>query len=519
MYIDKLQPFWKDEERKATEDGNRKAEELRIEWGSYEPLTPEWLEVEQELTEVINHIRDIRKVVLNRYIESFKSKPSRVLKDVKEIVNATTQEEFIEELNKRKIEINRTVTGLSAEGSPITVQEFVTKEWQRYFDESTAETYENFYYFLGDRCRAQLDVLAYYDLDHEEYDKILHAFISQWYKKSSATQPITAPHGKLTDAIAKMGATKPDKDRKANTALYTADSLQAVVTQFDEIKRGLTINAHKLLTVAMGEFANVNNFEVVTEKTASLKNLHLGVHFSFTEYAEKRGYDLTNKEQMKELRKSVRKDLQLLFNCRPLRWEEKINGRVQNFDEMRILGRVSLKGDVIYMEFTQTFAFYLSLLPLSQYSQGLLTIDGRNPNAYNMGNKMCEHYNIDNNKFKGTYNTLRVETLLNQTNLPEYETILSQRGSWEHKIKEPFEAALESLCDAGVLSSWAYAGKRGKVLTDKEAYNITNYYEWRDLIVKFELKDPKDQTKRLESKAQEKKKKAARKYRADKKKN
>lgn len=514
MYIDKLQPFWTDAERKAVQLNNEKAEALRLEWGNYEVLTREWLEVEQELSDVIENTRNIRRVVLDRYIDSFKSKPNRVLKDVKEIVNATTQEEFIEELNRRKFEINRSITGIDAEGSPKVVQDFITDKWQRYFDESTAETYENFYYFLGDRCRAQLDVMARYDLDHEEYDKILHAFISQWYKKASTVQPIPSPHGKFTDAFAKMGATKPNKDRKADTALYAADSLQAVIKDFEGIKRGLTINAHKLLTVAMGEFANVNNFEITTEKTATPR---LGVHFSFTEYAEKRGYDLTNKEQVKDARKSVKKDLQLLLNCRPLRWEETINGRVQNFDEMRMLGRVYLKGDVIYMEFTQSFGLYLSMLPLTQYSPGLLAIDGRNPNAYTMGLKMCEHYNMDNNKFKGNYNTLRVETLLKETNLPEYETILSQRGSWELKIKEPFEKALETLCEVGVLSSWAYTGKRGKALTDKEAYNITNYHEWRDLIVKFELKDPKDQAKRLEKKAHEKKKKAATKYRADKK--
>ena len=264
MYIDKLQPFWTDAERKAVQLNNEKAEALRQEWGNYEVLTREWLEVEQELSDVIENTRNIRRVVLDRYIDSFKSKPSRVLKDVKEIVNATTQEEFIEELNRRKFEINRSITGIDAEGSPKVVQDFFTDKWQRYFDESTAETYENFYYFLGDRCRAQLDVMARYDLDHEEYDKILHAFISQWYKKASTVQPIPSPHGKFTDAFAKMGATKPNKDRKADTALYAADSLQAVIKDFEGIKRGLTINAHKLLTVAMGEFANVNNFEIAT---------------------------------------------------------------------------------------------------------------------------------------------------------------------------------------------------------------------------------------------------------------
>lgn len=520
MYIDKLQQFWTEQERDAVRQNDKKAEELRKEWDEYEALTPEWLEVEQELSDTIRDTRNIRDAVKERYIASFKKKPRNILKDVKEIVTATTQEEFTDELNRRKIEISRNVVGIDAEGTPQIVKDFFTHDWQRYFDEATAETYENFYYFLGERCRYQLEALARYDLDHEEYDKILHAHISQWYKKSTTTQPMAVQNGKIINALAKMGGKKPEKDAFANTAIYSADGVQLFMEEFDKVKRGLSINAHKLLILAMNEFNKINNFEVTPDKgKLSLNNLRLGVHFSFTYYAELRGYDLSNKEQIKELRKSVNRDLTILKKSASLRWEENIKGKNVNFDDMSFFGRVYLKGDVIYMELTQSFGLYLKMLTLTQYSPGLMLIDGRSPNAYAIGVKMCEHYNMDNNVFKGTYNILRVETLLKETNLPTYEKILSQRGSWEAKIKEPFETALDTLTQVGVLSSWAYAGKRGKVLSDAEGYNITNYHEWADLRIKFELKNPKDQTERLERKAHEKKKSEARKARANKKKN
>ena len=330
----------------------------------------------------------------------------------------------------------------------------------------------------------------------------------------------TKQNGKIINALAKMGGKKPEKDAFANTAIYSADGVQLFMEEFDKVKRGLSINAHKLLILAMNEFNKINNFEVTPDKgKLSLNNLRLGVHFSFTYYAELRGYDLSNKEQIKELRKSVNRDLTILKKSASLRWEENIKGKNVNFDDMSFFGRVYLKGDVIYMELTQSFGLYLKMLTLTQYSPGLMLIDGRSPNAYAIGVKMCEHYNMDNNVFKGTYNILRVETLLKETNLPTYEKILSQRGSWEAKIKEPFETALDTLTQVGVLSSWAYAGKRGKVLSDAEGYNITNYHEWADLRIKFELKNPKDQTERLERKAHEKKKSEARKARANKKKN
>ena len=509
MLIDKLQPFWTEEEQAQLANNRGRTEELRKKWSNYDVLTPEWLEIAEELTVLGKEVSRLHDAVEERYINSFKKKPIKILDDVKAIVNATDRQEFLDRLESNRIDVYRNMTGLDE-----SLYSIANEEWQQVLAETTRESYSNLYYFLGERLQSQLRALDYYRIDRAEYDKILHIYISQWYKRETSEQPITVPHGKLTDSLAKMGGESADRDL-LGTAHYSTGDMQAVVERFDELRRGLTINAHKLLTVATGEFAKINNYDKDIQKEHPLR---LGVHFSFTDYAEGRGIDLTNKGQVKELRKSVSKDLTLLRRTAFLRWEEKVQGRPYNFDEMGLFGRTYLKDDIIYMEFTQSFGAYLSLLPLTQYPKALLLVDGRNPNAYNMGLKMCEHFNLDNNRYKGTHNTLRVSTLLKETTLPSYDKIMEQRTSWESKIKEPFEKALDSLYEVGVIASWNYAKTGGIELTDEEAYNITNFHEWQDYLIKFELKNPKDQTERLEHRAQERKRTEARKTKANKKK-
>ena len=505
MLIDKLQPFWTDADKEQLSKNRERAEVLRKDWSNYELLTPEWLTVAGELTELGKEASALKEAVEGRYIDSFKKRPIKILDDVREIVNATDREEFISHLEKNRIEIYRNYAGIGE-----SIYSLANEEWQQLLAESTKESYSNMYYFLGGRLQSQLKALDYYGIDRAEYDKVLHVYISQWYKREKSEHPITVPHGKLTDSLAKMGNSNPDKDLLGN-AYYNTGDMQAVVERFDELRRGLNINAHKLLTVATGEFAKVNNYDMEERQGNPLR---LGVHFSFTDYAEDRGIDLTNKEQVKELRKSINKDLTLLRRTAFLRWDEKVQGKPYNFDEMGLFGRTYLKDDVIYMEFTQSFGLYLSLLPLTQYSKALLLVDGRNPNAYNMGLKMCEHFNLDNNRYKGTHNVLRVSTLLKETSLPSYDKVTKQRTSWESKIKEPFEQALDKLYELGVISSWSYAKTGGIDLTDEEGYNITNFHEWQDLLIKFELSNPKDQTERLERKAKERKRTEAKKARA-----
>ena len=157
-------------------------------------------------------------------------------------------------------------------------------------------------------------------------------------------------------------------------------------------------------------------------------------------------------------------------------------------------------------------AEYLKQLPLTQYPQGLLTIDARSENAYRLGLKMAEHYSIDNNQIRGTANRLKVGSLLTVTNLPTIEELQNEKQDnsrqWYARTKEPFEKALDALTGK-VISNWEYTRAKGEKLTEEEAYNITDYETFLSLYVQFELLEAPEHKERLARRAEEKKAAAA----------
>ena len=162
------------------------------------------------------------------------------------------------------------------------------------------------------------------------------------------------------------------------------------------------------------------------------------------------------------------------------------------------------------MTFDPVFSQYLIRLPLTQYSVALLSVDARNNNAYTMGLKMTEHFNLDNNHIVGTAQLLKVKTLLECIDLPTITKVREGRKSWEERIKEPFENSLDTLTQCGLLSDWRYSHSKGLEMTDEEATSFTTYEEWERTLVHFTLKDAPDHTARLEARAEEKKARQAR---------
>ena len=424
---------------------------------------------------------ELREDIMRKYTLSFVDDPSQLLNVIQKVIKALTPTEFqvyLKEARHILSSIKRTDPDLTLSSKTFLM---------------TEENFENFYRFIYISIEREVRAAARLDLS-DEVDRILLEHAGRYYPHKEGS--LVIPHGKALNALAKMSAIKPSVDRVGN-ATFEAEDIKIVIEQFSQIKRSLNINAHKLLTVGISEFAKANSFK-------SNQALKLGIIFSFTEHAADRGCDIDDPKQMKDFRKKLQKDLKILKG-QSLYWEEKINGHLINFDNLSIFGRVKLDGDCIYMEFTQSFAEYLSMLPLNQYCRNLMLIDGRNPNPYNIGIKMWEHYNLDNNIKKGNNNRLRVKSLLRASNLPSYEKILSQRGSWERKIKDPFEDALDDLVEYGVIKPWDYTKKNGEPLTREDRINLTSYHDWENLLVMFEIKDPKDHRKRIERKTQKRK--------------
>lgn len=318
-------------------------------------------------------------------------------------------------------------------------------------------------------------------------------------------------HGKATDAIARMSGSKPTHNPLNNTAIIENGGVKMKIKKLS-LKLG--VSTHKLLMTAIASFTANNH--TGTWKDRSFREARVSIPLK--EYALKCGYDVeehpteTPEEAEKEalrakrvldnFRRKVKKDLEILAN-NPISWEETVKGKDADFDDVYYLGRKGIKAGYINLEFTVSMAEYLIQLPLTQYPQALLSLDERNYNAYKIGLKMAEHYSNDNNQLSGTAQLLKVKTLLEYTNLPAILDVRAKRKSWEERIKEPFETALDDLTKCGLLEDWRYSHSKGEEMTDEEA-DFSNYEEWADILVYFTLRNAPNHAPRLATRAAEK---------------
>ena len=358
---------------------------------------------------------------------------------------------------------------------------------------------------------------------HEQPESIIQdrkisgsTFISQLKPVTEKESFLPMLHGKATDAIAGMSGSKITENKLNNTGVIEAGEVKLILNQFTELSGTLGVSTHKLLSTAIASFTGTNH----TGKAKDLRALR--VFIPLKEYAKKCGYDIdphlienmTPVEQEKEIkradnalknaRKKIKKDLVLLTSS-SLYFEESVKGKQGDFTIANILGKGSISKGNIVIEFTLSMGEYLIQLPLTQYPIALLSIDERNNNAYILGLKMTEHYNMDNNHIMKTAQLLKVKTLLQPTTFPTIDKVNKNKNRWEDRIKEPFERALDALTQCGLLSDWRYSFSKGVEMTDEEATSFTTYEEWENTLVHFTLEDAPDHTARLEAREEEKK--------------
>ena len=337
-------------------------------------------------------------------------------------------------------------------------------------------------------------------------------------EKGSSFLPML--HGKGTDQLAKMAGKKITENKLNNTGVVDTGEVKLVIDKFTELSGTLGVSTHKLLSMAVALFTELNH----TGNKAREAN-YTAVNIPLKEYALYCGYDVEEhttetpeeakaeakraENALKNARKKINKDLAILFSS-SLSWKEKVRGKQGDYMDIRLIEAKGIKGGYITIKFSQTFSEYLVKLPITQYPVALLAVDERNNNAYSMGLKMAEHFNLDNNQIRATAQLLKVKTLLAYTTLPTLADCKRLRRPWTERVKEPFENALDALTACGLLENWEYTHPKGEAMTDEEATTFSNYEEWAETLVHFTLKDAPDHTERLEARAEEKKARAKR---------
>lgn len=441
------------------------------------------------------------------YRESLARKPERAFTDVKTILKDITKEDFLAHLDFKKLVLQYTKETSEAYslGDETAKREILNLE------ASLKEDFQNCYNFIYSQLTPQISVINKYGLDPtgDRLREIITDKVSLWYEQERPQFDIV-PQNKVSSSLATINSRNIVPDPRTGDGTITVRDIEFMLRQFKDgdIQYTVGINAHKLLTYASNRFITLN----ADATSGNVKQFK--VSFPLKEYAFIRGYDVYEKETsspeeakaekkrakrvLDQARKDIKNDLIALRNTQ-FQTEDTRRGQPYYFRNAGLLGSAEIDNGIITLEFTATYAQYLALSPKTYYPSELYSIDGRNQNAYTIALKMSEQYFQYRNQERGTADRLKVSTLLSWTQLPTYETIKKQRGSWQDRIKEPLEKCLDDLMKQGVLETWEYTHAKGVPLTDEEAYSIDSYSAFEELYIKFALKDTPDLKEQIEN--------------------
>lgn len=343
-----------------------------------------------------------------------------------------------------------------------------------------------------------------------------------WISSVLNNANMTVPNGKASNALSRVSRKAIETDQITRLVSMTINGVTIKSSEPGPFILG--IGAHKLLKTAEAEFLQQNHYSKSKTATPSvfrvsipefeyIKALNDNINERETNTPEEAQKEKKRVENLrKKIHKDIKRDLDILYNA-SLDFDERIRGKSESFANVRIISSKGIVNGMINISFTPEYAEYICRLPLSKYAKSLIRIDARSNNAYSIGVKIAEHYNMDSNVARGTESRLRVGTLLECTDLKSIEEIRSSRNSWQQRIKEPFENALDQLTGI-IISDWKYTHSKGVELSEQEAYNITNYDEWEKLYVDYVVLNPEDHTERRQRRRderEEKKRKRARK--------
>jgi hypothetical protein len=339
--------------------------------------------------------------------------------------------------------------------------------------------------------------------------EILDAFITDAVSEALKEEPeqtLEVPtayfrmyHDVFIDALPQMSSRTLQKNPVTKNWYITVGKTRLDITDTEGLALALGVPTHKLLITAL---------EKITVNPS-----HNNVYIPTADYFKSIGYNISDPEIMKK--NISRTGKYLLTMHRLIVTEDRERGRKKRVSNLSIITKTSVDNDFIRIEFNPEYVNYLKLRNTQmQYPRALLSIDARSANAYRLGYKMAAHSSNFNNIIRNSNNTLSVYSLYSVTDFPTIETVREQRKSWIQSIRNPFETALNTLIDSGVIEKWYYCKPKGKKLNPQEEETLRAKYEaWEGGYIRFTMKNAPDQTEAIQ-KNRDRKKAAAEKRKA-----
>lgn len=405
---------------------------------------------------------DIRAIARPRSIEYFSDNPSEL-------------EELIKEETISKVYV-------VAYSETMEIPNYVEEEKSNYIKDLSPyleilksklpKSYHNVIKFIDDAFDNRQSILA------EQQDKDLLIAGRKYIKlpQDNSISPLAFMfNGKALTALGRA------KTRGKIDKLSSVIKIEGVNLFTPKSTFKIGVGTAKIFRYAVAEFTKRNH------QNATENKINYRIFLDVKDFAQANGINTNSESAMKNFRFKLRKNLETLRSS-GVTWDEKIKGKSKSFSGMNYIGKYELKGNSLEIEFTVTMAEYLTSLPLIQYPRTLYQLDDQDYNAFAIGEAMCIHYSQNNNVIQRTEGKLKVETLLKYTSFPTWDELKQHKWSWEDKVKEPFERALDKLTQCGFLKDWEYQYEGGIKIPDDKA-EFKTYREFISLLVKFELND------------------------------
>lgn len=293
----------------------------------------------------------------------------------------------------------------------------------------------------------------------------------------------TTVQGKLERNFLKISKKNVEKDIYSENIKIEIEDVKYLVDENEAVKIEDIgkMSTYKLLMVALAKFSETNHIE--KEKNRDPQNLK--IHISLREYASLLGYNMNDTPKkvdghLRTVRKKVKKDLNTLYNY-SAEWKDD----KENHLSSRFLTQKGIKDSIIMIAFAPEYAKYLINTAMTKIPKKLIALDEKKHNAIKIGFKLSHSYNMTQNKVAGRHNKLRVESLLNMTDLPKKDNETVKKVGWINRIKKPFENQLNELIKEGILKSWIYTNK-GTNITENDIKYL-EFEEWIKLTINFEM--------------------------------
>jgi hypothetical protein len=288
-------------------------------------------------------------------------------------------------------------------------------------------------------------------------------------------QPIFQGHG--TNRLSQISARKtpPTVDEITGRAMINDSDFTVFIEKYKSLT-GLRPSTLKLLDALTIKLHNQNNYRGNSEPNPI-------VSLPLDDYMILCGLPPT-KASKDKTRRIVKQDLEMLYHI-SLEWREKKGNKTKDFLDIRIIDVKGFRNGNILASFSKPMASYLTHAYIMQYPTSLFKLDERNPNSYALGRKLALHASINNNRRRGTDNTISVRSLLKSCpDMPSYEKVNSTDRQVERRIIKPFETALNTL----KFITWEYCNSKGTPLTEEQLENFT-YCTFEKLYIHYTIKN------------------------------